>query len=204
MIAPAARFVKALPRHGRPPDGRARSLPSISPPPAGPVYPIPAAQPGERAGKLFIALLRDLCYTPHTRGCSSSVELRLPKPIRWVRLPSSAPTRRAACRAALFCWSQSGWESNQVRTCQRACAFTSANTGEYYYFLFDKKKMQATPIIRSRKGRAVFRPVLFAFRRPQAERVVQKNISGDEKKTGQSKSLPLEGKVPSIARRMRW
>lgn len=24
-------------------------------------------------------------------GCSSSVELRLPKPIRWVRLPSSAP-----------------------------------------------------------------------------------------------------------------
>lgn len=25
------------------------------------------------------------------RGCSSSVELRLPKPIRWVRLPSSAP-----------------------------------------------------------------------------------------------------------------
>ena len=32
-----------------------------------------------------------LCYTGNTCGCSSSVELRLPKPIRWVRLPSSAP-----------------------------------------------------------------------------------------------------------------
>ena len=36
-----------------------------------------------------------LCYTIHTCGCSSSVELRLPKPIRWVRLPSSAPRKNA-------------------------------------------------------------------------------------------------------------
>ena len=35
-----------------------------------------------------------LCYTIHTCGCSSSVELRLPKPIRWVRLPSSAPEKK--------------------------------------------------------------------------------------------------------------
>ncbi len=37
-----------------------------------------------------------LCYNPSTIecGCSSSVELRLPKPIRWVRLPSSAPRKK--------------------------------------------------------------------------------------------------------------
>lgn len=30
----------------------------------------------------------------HLRGCSSSVECKLPKLDRWVRLPSSAPSRR--------------------------------------------------------------------------------------------------------------
>ena len=34
-------------------------------------------------------------YTEYTCGCSSSVELRLPKPIRWVRLPSSAPKKNS-------------------------------------------------------------------------------------------------------------
>ena len=43
-----------------------------------------------------------LCYTIHTCGCSSSVELRLPKPIRWVRLPSSAPEKALALASAFF------------------------------------------------------------------------------------------------------
>ena len=41
-----------------------------------------------------IEIFISLCYTIHTCGCSSSVELRLPKPIRWVRLPSSAPCKK--------------------------------------------------------------------------------------------------------------
>ena len=41
-------------------------------------------------------------YTPFTRGCSSSVELRLPKPIRWVRLPSSAPEKAGPSRVSPF------------------------------------------------------------------------------------------------------
>ena len=43
-----------------------------------------------------------LCYTGNTCGCSSSVELRLPKPIRWVRLPSSAPEKALALASAFF------------------------------------------------------------------------------------------------------
>ena len=48
-----------------------------------------------------IEIFISLWYTIHTCGCSSSVELRLPKPIRWVRLPSSAP-EKSTCSCKCF------------------------------------------------------------------------------------------------------
>ena len=57
---------------------------------------------GEKSLKKGIDSFPFPCYTAFTRGCSSSVERRLPKPIRGVRFPSSAPqkkhTPKRACR----------------------------------------------------------------------------------------------------------
>ena len=82
-----------------------------------PISPAPAVQAYRRAGKkrgekspnLTLEFLFRLCYTSFTRGCSSSVELRLPKPIRWVRLPSSAPTgavKKSFLHSPCFLFSQ--------------------------------------------------------------------------------------------------
>lgn len=51
----------------------------------------PPRKAAKKIGRKGIDYFPRPCYTTPTRGCSSSVELRLPKPIRWVRLPSSAP-----------------------------------------------------------------------------------------------------------------
>ncbi len=79
--------------------------------PRAPLGPPSARQPADRAygrgfakehektGPKGIDFFPALCYTSTTRGCSSSVELRLPKPIRWVRLPSSAPAKEASAHA---------------------------------------------------------------------------------------------------------
>ena len=93
------------------------------------------------------------CYTPFTRGCSSSVELRLPKPIRWVRLPSSAP-KKLSCP-----WHGSFFATRGVE-CVIAHATghvhepaqTLANSSILFPVPRKGNRMHATPIIRSRKA----------------------------------------------------
>ena len=56
----------------------------------------------KKTGKKGIDSFSLPCYTAFTRGCSSSVERRLPKPIRGVRFPSSAPKKAGPFGPAFF------------------------------------------------------------------------------------------------------
>ena len=70
-------------------------------------------RPSRRRKKLLHFFPRCAILNP-PRGCSSSVELRLPKPIRWVRLPSSAPKRKARRQAGFSFWHPGGSRTGAV------------------------------------------------------------------------------------------
>ncbi len=93
------------------------------------------------------------CYTPFTRGCSSSVELRLPKPIRWVRLPSSAPEKAGPSRVSPFL-ALRGVECVIAHAIGHVHepAQTLANSSILFPVSRKGNRMNATPIIRSKKG----------------------------------------------------
>ena len=56
----------------------------------------------KKTGKKGIDSFSLPCYTAFTCGCSSSVERRLPKPIRGVRFPSSAPKKEKGPHGPFF------------------------------------------------------------------------------------------------------
>ena len=89
-------------------------------------------------------------YTPFTRGCSSSVELRLPKPIRWVRLPSSAPEKAGSFWVSPFL-ALRGVECVIAHATGHVHepAQTLANSSILFPVSRKGNRMHATPIIRA-------------------------------------------------------